>query len=203
VIHALRCENKGQRICITPLATRTSRNQYPQALRRRRATLLLVAPSPDPAPSSSTYWGRHLRTSHWQPWSLRSSSPRRPYQPYNTTTTVAFQTPARPRAPARPRSHCCRRPRWRRRCRARSPREAPFDGAACRIKPTKRHHSSSNAPAVTPPSGPEPRSHHRPHSTPTVLRRAEPRAPSLSRARLPPNARGREPHHTPALWASA
>ena len=93
------------------------------------AVKVVIAPSPDPAPSSSTYWGRHLRTSHRQPWSLGSSSPRRPYRPYNNTTTVAYQTPVRPCASARPRFHRCCHPRWRPRCRARPRCEAPFDGS--------------------------------------------------------------------------
>lgn len=166
---------------------------------------LQASPTPDPAPSSSTCWGSLLRTSQQQPWSLGSSSTTPPYQPFNTTTTVATNPSACER-PQRPRPPSSSRPSWRP-----SPRRPahtarpPLTRAACRIHPT-------GTITTAPPLQRAPLRRHQLAAThrartdtkqTTSSRRAGPSAHPLSRARRPssPAAASRTRRQPP--WVSA
>ena len=163
----------------------------PRAGSQCRATLH-ASPTPDPAPSSSTGWGRLLRTSHWQPWSLGSSSTTAPYQPYNTTTPVVHE-PLRlaPSAWPRPPSP----PSPRRRPSSPVP-PAPAAGPPFgRIRRRRPHHSSTKPTrrplAAAPPQQARPSPQARP---PDRLATRAPECSPIVPRPTSPIACGREPH---------
>ena len=106
--------------------------------------------------------GEGIRTSHRQPWRVRSSSPRRPYQPYNITSTehrrIRNSVPAPPPSQPDPASIAVAHHAGDNLPRSPTLRGPPLTGAACRTKPTQasppqlqqRASSSHDRPAQKP-----------------------------------------------------
>ena len=177
------------------------------ASRRRRSqrwATLHASPTPDPAPSSSTCWGRHSARATGSPGV--SNLARR-----DTLPTIQHQQHRRLRAP--PLCACQPAPAdiaaahhaGYHLLRLVDVARPPLTGAACRIAPTEASPQlqQPNAPSLTPPSASDAAARRRHRQKPSSSRRAEPSARPLSRALLPPSPAAASRTRRQPPWVSA